>query len=132
MRYVEARIREKQEATREDALAAYAAGPEAFVDLLPGLDARLQTLEGRLAKNSSNSSNPPSADIVKPKGKKRGKGRRKIDAQPGHPASSSRWRRQRPWWSRWRVWCERCGKIHDHPFPANVVKEGFLFRSLFH
>jgi transposase len=26
------------------------------------------------------------------------------------------------------VWCERCGKIHYHPFPAQVVKEG-LFKE---
>jgi len=26
------------------------------------------------------------------------------------------------------VWCEQCGKIHYHPFPPNVVKEG-LFKE---
>lgn len=26
------------------------------------------------------------------------------------------------------VWCERCGKVHYHPFPENVVKEG-LFKE---
>lgn len=157
--------------TREDALAAYAAGPDAVVDLLLAMDARLRTLEGRLAKNSSNSSKPPSSDIVKPKGKKRGKRKRKIGAQPGHP------KHERPLFPEkeidqfheyrlgacpecnnpdvsfidqpprvvqqmelvktvvtkeehrsYPVWCERCGKIHYHPFPENVVKEG-LFKE---
>ena len=51
---------------------------------------RISELEAELAKakkNSSNSSKPPSSDIVKPK-KPQGKGRRgkrKQGAQPGHP-----------------------------------------------
>ena len=28
------------------------------------------------------------------------------------------------------VWCERCGKIHYHPFPEHVVKEGLLKERL--
>ncbi len=74
-----------QSLTREDALAVYAVGQEAVVDLLLALDSRVQHLEGKLAKNSSNSSKPPSSDIVKPK-KKKGKNgkKRKIGAQPGH------------------------------------------------
>jgi transposase len=53
------------------------------------LEARIAELEARLAKlekNSSNSSKPPSSDIVKPQaaGKKR-RSRRKRGGQPGHP-----------------------------------------------
>ena len=54
------------------------------------LERRVAELEARLAKvekNSSNSSKPPSSDIVKPAvaaGKKR-RSRRKRGAQPGHP-----------------------------------------------
>jgi transposase len=53
------------------------------------LEARLAELESRqarLAKNSGNSSKPPSSDIVKPAvaGAKR-RSRRKRGAQPGHP-----------------------------------------------
>lgn len=54
------------------------------------LEARIAELEARLArleKNSSNSSKPPSSDIVKPEiatGRKR-RSRRKRGAQPGHP-----------------------------------------------
>ena len=44
---------------------------------------QLQDELARLKKNSSNSSKPPSSDIVKPP--KRGKGKRKIGGQPGHP-----------------------------------------------
>ncbi len=41
----------------------------------------------RLKRDSSNSSKPPSSDIVKPqnKGTSRGKGKRKIGGQEGHP-----------------------------------------------
>jgi hypothetical protein len=49
--------------------------------------AELETEVAKAKKNSSNSSKPPSSDIVKPK-KPKGKGRRgrrKQGAQPGHP-----------------------------------------------
>ena len=54
------------------------------------LEARIAELEARLArleKNSSNSSKPPSSDIVKPgkAGGKKRRSRRKRGAQPGHP-----------------------------------------------
>jgi len=38
----------------------------------------------KLSKNSSNSSKPPSSDIVKPMRKKKGNGSRNIGGQPGH------------------------------------------------
>ena len=38
----------------------------------------------KLSKNSSNSSKPPSSDIVKPPRKKKGDGSRNIGGQPGH------------------------------------------------
>ena len=48
--------------------------------------ARLTEQVARLSKNSSNSSKPPSSDIVKPKPPAcRGRGKRKIGGQPGHP-----------------------------------------------
>lgn len=52
---------------------------------------RLAKLVAKLSKNSSNSSKPPSSDIVKPptqtssKKPNRGKKKRKIGGQPGHP-----------------------------------------------
>lgn len=50
------------------------------------LEARIEKLEHRLNKNSSNSSKPPSSDgLKKPKPKsRREKGKRKTGGQPGH------------------------------------------------
>jgi len=130
-----------------------------------------ENVVARLSKNSSNSSKPPSSDIIRPKPKHLPKGERKIGAQPGHP------RHERPLFSEadidkfhdyrltacpecnnpdvvfldrpprviqqmelekimvlkeehrsYPVLCERCGKIHYHPFPEHVVKEG-LFKE---
>ncbi|MEA3226223.1 MAG: IS66 family transposase, partial [Planctomycetota bacterium] len=132
---------------------------------------QLEAMIARLQKNSSNSSKPPSSDIVKPKAKKRKKDKRKIGAQPGHP------RHERALFPEkdiktfhdyrltacpecgnpdvtfldepprviqqmelekfvvtkeehrtYPVWCERCGKVHYHPFPEAVLKEG-LFKE---
>ena len=54
------------------------------------LQKRVETLLDkimRLEKNSRNSSKPPSSDIVKPSqsGKPRGRGKRRIGGQKGHP-----------------------------------------------
>ena len=48
---------------------------------------KLQDQIARWKRNSSNSSKPPSSDIVKPKNKRtrRGKRQRKIGGQKGHP-----------------------------------------------
>jgi transposase len=54
---------------------------------IDALRARIADLEAKLAKlqkNSSNSSKPPSSDIVKPP-RAKSKRKRKIGAQPGHP-----------------------------------------------
>ncbi len=88
MRHVEAQVREKNDGACHE-LRRCAGGvryrPDAIVVLLLGMDGCPRTLEARLAKNSSNSSKPPSSDIVKPKGKKCKKGKRKADTQPGLP-----------------------------------------------
>jgi transposase len=57
--------------------------------IIERLEARVAELEAKLAKanrNSSNSSKPPSSDIVKPPRPRppSGEGRRKIGGQPGH------------------------------------------------
>ena len=48
---------------------------------------KLQDQIARLKRNSSNSSKPPSSDIVKPqkKGTRGGRHKRKIGGQKGHP-----------------------------------------------
>jgi hypothetical protein len=78
--------------TREEAIAIYRAGEEAVVGVLLELDARLGKLEeqvkhlaDQLAKNSHNSSKPPSSDgFKKPVPKSlRKKSTRTTGGQPG-------------------------------------------------
>lgn len=93
--------------TRQQAEAIYDAGKETVVDVLLTMDARIRSLkqelhdlttrldlgdkrvrylEGQLAKNSRNSSKPPSTDGLKKPAPKslRQKGRRHSGGQPGH------------------------------------------------
>lgn len=89
---------------REDIVAVYERGVDAVVDLvedlsarlddqqkmIASLTARLNELEDRLAKNSRNSSKPPSSDgIAKPKPRSlRGKSGKKPGGQKGHPGTT--------------------------------------------
>lgn len=86
--------------TREDALAVFRLGPDAVADLLLAMDeqirslrtleARVAELEGMKAKNSRNSSKPPSTDgPAKPAPKTRRKpSGRKPGGQKGHKGST--------------------------------------------
>jgi transposase len=88
--------------TRDEAEAIYNAGKEAVITKLMELDAKVEALTkkveeltdlvARLMKNSSNSSKPPSSDIVKPpkvtnraERRRLEKIRRKKGGQLGHP-----------------------------------------------
>ena len=152
-------------------LSARGEAQQRQIDLLLRQGAELERTVARLAKNSTNSSKPPSSDITRPKPQQRQQGKRKIGAQPGHP------RNARPAFPEadikkfhdyrlescpecgnaevtfldqpprvlqqmeieevvvfkeehrsYPVWCARCQKIHYHPFPPEVVKEG-LFKE---
>ena len=89
------------------------------------LTVRLAKLEAELTaakKNSSNSSKPPSSDIVKPpKPALKGKGKRKQGAQPGHPrhqrAPFSLDEIDKTWEYSWTA-CPDCGghvEVSDEP-----------------
>lgn len=70
--------------------AAYREGEDAVVKLfyetISKLDERIQRLEDQIAKNSSNSSKPPSSDGFKKKPKSlRQRSGKKSGGQPGHP-----------------------------------------------
>ena len=74
----------------EEIGAAYDQGKEAVIELfhqtLGRLAERVQRLEDQIAKNSGNSSKPPSSDGLKKKPKSlRQKSGKKSGGQPGHP-----------------------------------------------
>ena len=72
---------------REELRAAIERDPEAIVDLVLSLMARVEELERQIGRSSRNSSLPPSRDSSearKERPKKKGSGRRQ-GGQPGHP-----------------------------------------------
>ena len=72
---------------REELRAAIERDPEAVIDLVLSLMARVEELERQIGRNSRNSSLPPSRDSPdarKERPKKKGSGRRQ-GGQPGHP-----------------------------------------------
>jgi transposase len=85
--------------SREEIRAVYVRGEEAVIELVEGLvekigklEERVNSLEGKDKKNSSNSSKPPSGDGF---GKKttslRTKSQRKTGGQIDHPGSTLEW-----------------------------------------
>ena len=84
---VQAAVQTAVQTTEEHVQARIDAAVSAAVAPLLALIAELEQEIARLKKNSSNSSKPPSSDIVKPPritlGRKNGK--RRKGAQPGHP-----------------------------------------------
>lgn len=72
--------------TAEELIAALQAENAALREQVQALLARVQELEGRLAKDSHNSSKPPSSDGLKRKPRSlRQKSGKKPGGQPGHP-----------------------------------------------
>ncbi len=76
---------------RVEAEAIYDAGREAVVEVLLAMDrrivqleARVEKLERQLAKNSGNSSQPPSTDPPRAPGRGKDRSGRKPGGQPGH------------------------------------------------
>ena len=72
---------EAQVARRDERIAAL----EKQIAELAQKNAKLNERVAKLSKNSSNSSKPPSSDIVKPPKGKSSKGPRRQGGQPGHP-----------------------------------------------
>jgi transposase len=74
---------------RDDIKKAYEAGPEAMIQLIEKLFARIEELEARLNKNSGNSNKPPSSDGLSRKERRaqERKSRKKRGGQNGHEGS---------------------------------------------
>lgn len=105
---------------REDALRIYRAGREAVIRALRGLSAenaalreKVRALEERLAKNSRNSSKPPSSDGPdKPAPRSlRRRGERKPGGQPGHKGHTLKMVEKPDHTRLYQVKkCEKCGR----------------------
>lgn len=83
--------------TYEGAVTLFKQGQEEVVDVLLEMTARIKELEGMKAKNSKNSSKPPSSDGLSkpaPKGLRK-KSKRKSGGQKGHKGSSLK-RKKKP------------------------------------
>jgi transposase len=111
--------------TRQEAEAIYDAGKDTVVRVLMMMDARIraleervQSLENQLAKNSRNSSKPPSSDGFKKPAPKslRKKGKRKSGGQPGHTGHTLKMADNADHTEVHRVKaCEHCGRsLVDH------------------
>ncbi|WP_225903989.1 DUF6444 domain-containing protein, partial [Leptolyngbya boryana] len=85
--------------SRDEIRAIYAQGEDAVIALvegllqrIAGLEERIEALENQHAKNSRNSSKPPSGDGFAPKPRsQRRKSERSSGGQSGHPGATLEW-----------------------------------------
>jgi len=125
--------------TPEEALSIYHAGPEVVVTLLGELSAEVELLQKQVAelqrevqrlkdqraKNSRNSSKPPSSDgFTKPAPQSlRPRGNRKPGGQRGHPGSTLTMVEHPDHAILYRVdHCERCGRPLNDEAPSGLEK----------
>jgi len=136
--------------TREQILAIYHAGPQAVIEVVEALQGqvehlsasiaeqaeiiaqlsgRAQALQGRLAKDSHNSSKPPSSDGPRkptPKSLRKPTGRR-VGGQPGHPGNTLQMVDKPDEIIPHRVeHCQACQRSLKH-LPANDVEKHQVF-----
>ena len=127
--------------TPEEALAIYRAGAENTVRLLLVMDARIHALEqssgdlqlqlrqlqDQLAKNSRNSSKPPSTDGFQKSAPKslREKSKRPSGGQPGHAGQTLTMAEKPDHTEAHRVdGCQRCGRsLADRPPDATEKRQ---------
>jgi transposase len=104
--------------SRDEIRAIYAEGEDAVIALFEGLlqrtvvlEERVEALENQLAKNSLNSSKPPSSDGFKPKPKsQRRQSGRSSGGQNGHRGQTLEWSSEVDAVITHRVeTCEACG-----------------------
>jgi transposase len=109
--------------TREEARAIYRAGEEAVVGRLLEMDERIRRMEERSAKDSHNSSKPPSSDgLAKPRPKSlRKPSGRPSGGQPGHPGQTLRRAEKPDRTERHPVErCKKCGRSLAKQAPDRV------------
>ena len=118
--------------TPEEALSIYHAGPDVVVKVLCQLSSQVaelqkevQKLKDQLAKNSRNSSKPPSSDgFKKPSPKSlRPRGKRKLGGQKGHPGSTLKMVDNPNHNVLYPVnKCQRCGRCLADEIPIDVER----------
>ena len=111
--------------TSAEAEIIYHAGLDPVVRKLLDMDQRISDLEGQIAKNSRNSSKPPSSDGYKKPAPKslRKKTTRKTGGQPGHKGSTLKAVDKPDHIKRHHVEaCACCGKSLCNEIPSAIAK----------